>query len=709
MVIRWRVVLVVLAAIFGFGALVASFGATRADAAAGDGGFVNHPGLVPEVPQRNYPITLTTPLRNGTPRQTLAIDMIGNYIVSGGDFQQIQLPGGGTVNQPYLAIYDSRDRSLACQNLDVDDEVLSIAPGPRANTAVIGGRFDRVTGSDGVSRVRNKIALIDLANCSVDREWIVNGLNGRVTELAVTGNRLFVGGDFTNVEGSGIDNLFEVSLDSSNVNRNFDPNFGGALGRAVVGMEASPNGTRLAIVHRAASVMGNAMRGTAIFNISNPSNITLTNHRLDPNAGFGDGQGSVFDHFDRIQDGTISPDFSTIVIAQGPGEENDYVTAVTTAERTVGAKWQLFMRDTTFSAAATNDVVYVAGHFCRIDRGPGNGAVLGPNGGPNVCDGLDQPDGAFRTQIAALDLDDGTPLNWNPGNNALVGARALTVVNRGLLVGFDGDRVNDIRVGTTGFFDFGGPAIPDPTDPRDGLRCTASVNGSSVNISWNRLDGVTDYVVRRNSSWIASPGNVTSYTDTPPSGTHTYFIRTRFQGVQRDVACGPTVTIAPTPTPAPGQTQTCTATGRADGTVLINWTAIAGENDYSIRRNGRWFTDVSGSTQLVHDPGPGIHTYVVRSRQGGGLTVTTCNPTVTVAAAGGGGGPTCTATVRNDGAVQLNWSSIAGENQYNVRRGNGWVATVNNATSFLVTNHSPGQSYIIRSEMGGTTTNVNCT
>lgn len=616
--VRWRMLSMVLAVLFGFGAIAVVAGSSTADAAAGDGPWIEHPGLVPEVPQRNYPATLTTPFNDGFPRQTLAIDMIGPYIVSGGDFQQIRLTNGQTVTQPHLAIYDSRDRSLACQNLDVDDEVLAIAPGPEANTAIIGGRFDRITGSDGVERGRNKIALIDLEDCSVDKTWIVGGLNGRVTELAVTGNRLFVAGDFTNAEGTGIGNLIEVSHDAGVLNQNFDPNFGGARSRAVVGMEASPDGSRLAIVHRATSIMGQSLRGTAIFNISNPNNITLTAHRTSQNAGVGDGQGTVFNRFDRIQDGTISPDFSTIVIAQGPGSDQDYVTAIPTVEQTTDELWQLFMRDTTFSAAATNDVVYVAGHFCRIDRGTNNGPVLGPNGGPNVCDGLDEPDGAFRTQIAALDLDTGTPLNWNPGTNALVGGRALAIVDRGLLAGFDGDRSNNRFVGTTAFFDFGAPDEPD--DPRDDLVCTATVNGGTVNLSWNQVDGVTSYVVRRNSSWLASPGNVDSFTDNPPSGTHSYLLRTRIDDDPRDVTCTPSVTVD-------AQDQTCTAVLRNDGSIELDWTAVPGENSYNVRRNGRWIATVAGgATAYVDEPDSGTFTYVIRSRRQGVNTITTCDP-----------------------------------------------------------------------------------
>jgi len=670
-----------------------------ADAAAGDGGWTEHPGLVPEIPERNYPVILPTPLNDGSPRQSYAVDMIGNYIISGGDFQQVQLPNGGaTITQPYLAIFDSRDRSLVCEDLDVDDEVLAIAPGPRSGTAIIAGRFNRVTGPDGVERVRNKVALIDLEQCDVDRTWIVSGLNGRVTELAVTGNRLFIAGDFTSVAGTGIGNLIEVAHDDAALNTQFDPDFGGAESRAVVGMEPSPDGTRLAIVHRATSIMGASLRGTAIFNIANPANITLTAHRMDPDTGVGGGEGRPYDRYNRIQDGTISPDFSTIVLVQGPGSAQDYVTAIPTVEQTTDETWQLFIRDTTFSAAATNDVVYIAGHFCKIDEGPGDAEVLEPNGGPNVCDGAEQNDGVFRTQMAALDLDDGTPLTWNPGNNAQVGARALTVVDRGLLIGFDGDRSNDILTGTTAFFDFGASA-----DPRDDMTCSATVNGGFVDLSWDRVDGITNYVVRRNAGWVASPGNVTSYTDAPPAATHTYFIRTTLDGVQRDITCSPTVIVSP-------QTQTCSATLNNNGTISLEWDSIAGQDTYIVRRNAAFIADVGADLTFVDTPGSGTFTYVIRSRKNGVTTNTTCSPSsITVDGGGGGAGDaTCSAT-ENNGTLTLDWTDVPGEDTYVVRRNNGWIATVTQGgTSFIVTDDSPGDLYEIRYRVNGQIVDFRC-
>ena len=146
---RLRVfVVVLLFTVVATGGLIVlqAFSTPPAQAAAGDGVFIDHPGLVPDEPERGYPRILTTPFNNGTPRQTLAVDLIGPYIVSGGDFHRIELQNGNVINQRYLAVFDTRDQSLACSNLDVDDEIFAFAPGPRPNTMIMAGSFKNVNG-----------------------------------------------------------------------------------------------------------------------------------------------------------------------------------------------------------------------------------------------------------------------------------------------------------------------------------------------------------------------------------------------------------------------------------------------------------------------------------------------------------------------------------------------------------------------------------
>ena len=678
-----------------FTATVISSGpADPAQAAAGDEVWVEHPGVVPDSPKTGYPIIHDTPIAGNPPLQTRAVDLVGNYIISGGDFTTIELQDGTLINQPYLAIVDWRTKQLVCTDLDVDDEVWSIAPGPDPDTVIIGGRFNRITGPDGVERVRNKIALLDMDTCEVDKTWIVNGLNGKVTELAVRNNRLFLGGDFTNIEGLPIEHLAEVDHTTTTLNPSFSFEFAGDIGRMIVAMELSPDASRLGIVHRSTMIAGQPLRATAIFDISDQNTPTLTNHRISTLA-------NSYTYYFDIQAGAFSPDFSKVGLANGTATVSDYVTVLPTTEAPDQFGWEHFMRDSSFGMAMTNSTAYVTGHFCKIDEGPGATDVMAPSSGPSTCTGTlpFYEGGAFRTQLAALDITDGTPLTWNPGNDALVGGRAVTVVNRGLLVGFDGDRTDDIRTGTTAFFDFGAP--PPPEDPRVGQTCTAVGNGFDVDLTWDDVPEINNFIVRRNSGWVASPGDVTSYTDSPPAGTHTYYIRTSYEGVQWDTTCNPTVTVEAPPA------QTCTATLNPDDSITVNWDQIAGEDTYIVRRNAAFIANVGPALTYTESPGDGVFTYVIRSRMAGVTTNTTCAPTITVDIP-----PpppqTCSATDNGDGTVTLVWDEIEGEDKYTVRRDNVWITDVLNELTYEVTGHTAGDTYVIRSRMAGVTTDTNC-
>ncbi len=585
-----------------------------------------HPSLVPEVPEGGYPVILDTPrfplaeppdIPNAITtqgRQTMAVDQIGDYIVSGGDFVNVELQNGRVVTQPNLAVFDVRTKQLVCTNLDVNGTVLAITPGPNANTAYVAGEFTQATGADGKVRPRNKVALINLATCSVNKTFVVNGLDGKVTEVVAQGDRLFIGGNFNAIAGSRIGRLAEVDASTGALNPNFSFAFGGAVGRTVVGMDTNASGSRLGIVHRATTIDGAPVRGTAIFDITNPNAPRLTAHRMSQDT-------AAWDWPDKIQNGAFAPDFSGVAVVSAFENEADFVYYIPTTERANQLQWGKYMRDSTLGVAITNQAVYVSGHFCLIDSGPRASKKLAPNSGPAECSGTRRegrknprtnepnPDGVFRTQLAALAISDGTPLDWNPGNDAIRGGTALTAVDGGLLSGYDGMRTNNIRVGTTAFFAFDGGGGGQT------VSCTATESNGLVSLSWNRIAGVTDYVVRRNDSWVASPGNAVAFDDAPPAGTHRYVIRTRSGGVISDARCSPDVTVAATG-------QTCTST-RNGSTVTLRWSAIAGESLYQVRKNGKWLASARNVLTFSTTGNAGDE-FAIRSRQNGTTTTTPC-------------------------------------------------------------------------------------
>ncbi len=431
---------------------------------------VQHPSLAPTIPATGYPIIRPTPTYftvNGNcpngctlPREVMVVDQLGRYIVSGGNFHEVELQNGTVLQQKYFAAWNIDTKQIVCANkFTFDDEVLSVSAGPTATTVYVGGRFSKITGGDGVIRSRTRIALLNLADCSVDKTFAPLGANDKITAIVRNADRLYIGGDFTAIGGTAIETIAELNAKTGAVNPAFGfPTTGEQVGR-VKALALNPDATRLILAGRFGTMTRGAqsiVNPTAVIDISVPAAPTLTAHA---STGYTPG---VFD----LQAASISPTGDTIALAYGTATVSDYVYLSPTTESSVRYRWGHYMRDSSFGIAVSNNAVYVTGHFCKIDPGPGTSDAMTPQMGLDVCTGTSFTGGVWRSHIAALSLTDGTPLPWNPGQNSTNGGKAMAVTARGLLSGFDGDRVNGIRTGAVAFFDFGAQ-IEDVTPPSD--------------------------------------------------------------------------------------------------------------------------------------------------------------------------------------------------------------------------------------------------
>ena len=472
-----------------------------------------HASLVPETPARGYPIIHNTPyVSTRVPRQVKAIDQVGRMIVSGGDFYEVELQNGTVLQQKYFAAWDMDTKQLLCpQQFTFDDEVLAIEPGPTPTTVYVGGRFTKVTGADGVLRTRNKIALLDLATCSVDNTFVSIGANDKVNEIELFGTRLFVAGDFTAISGQPIETIAELNASTGAANAAFNFTTVNELTSRVVGMEVAANGTRLYIGGRFGIISRNGRSipaPTAIIDITNPTNPVLTLH-----------QSTGYVPISRLADVGIDPAGSLFGLAFAPGSCCDYVYGTRTTEAPVLYSWVHNMNaDSAFSVAVTNNAVYAAGHFCHPASGPGVTTVMSPKMGLDVCSGSGYS-GVWRSHLIAFSRTDGTPLAWNPGQDSLVGGRAITPTTRGLLIGHDGQRTNSLRTGAVAFLDFG-PTVEDSAAPSD-VVFSSPVANSTVNTPVTIAGLATDDVrvlsyriaVRNNAKlWLQPDGSFGAYT-----------------------------------------------------------------------------------------------------------------------------------------------------------------------------------------------------
>ena len=448
---------------------------------------VVHPSLVPEAPARGYPVVLGTPTYVAAPndnctacvrnREVLAAHQTGTVIVAGGNFVELLLTNGQVVQQRYLAAWDIGTKQPVCLGqFTLDGIVRDIIPGTRAGTAYISGDFTRVTGANGVAADRSKIALVDFADCSVDPTFTPSGADGMVTDLVLSGNRLFVGGDFTAIDRQQIRHLAELDPITGRVRQAFKFTFGTtSLPAKIRGLGVTPDGGRLIFGGRFGTVsdgVRNLSTQVAIADITGatPRLTAHTFRQTHPENGV-----RPFGY--SFQEMSVSEDGTLIGLAFGTATVSDYGYLLEAADRAQPVRWRKYLGDTVSGVAVTNNAVYFSGHFCMIQSGPGATDAMSPKMFMNSCTGSSLGLGAWRSHVAAVSLADGTPFRWNPGADSGFGGTEITITERGLLMGFDGQRVNDYRTGALGFLDFG--VVADTTLPSD-VTVTAPAPGATV-------------------------------------------------------------------------------------------------------------------------------------------------------------------------------------------------------------------------------------
>jgi len=322
------------------------------------------------------------------------------------------------------------------------------------------------------------------------------------------------------------------------------------------------------------------------------------------------------------------------------------------------------------------------------------------------------PPPAPQSCTATLNADDSISLTWD----SIAGEDSYSVRRNGSYLASTGNALSytdDPGVGTWDYVirskDDGvttntscGAPVTINTPPPATQTCSAVLNADdTITVSWDAIPGENSYGVRRNGTYLASAGNALSYTDDPGVGTWDYVIRSKDGGVTTNTSCGASITIN-TPPPA---TQTCSAVLNANNSVTLAWTAIAGEDDYSVRRNGSWRATAGNVLTFTETPGGGTWDYGIRSRTGGVTTNTSCG--IVTVTGNPPAGQTCSATVNADGSVSLSWTAIAGENSYSVRRNDAWLDNTG-ALTFTDAFAQAGDTYVIRSKLGGVTTNTSC-
>ena len=414
-------------------------------------------GLPTETPRRDLPTVL-----DGTVFDTT---QVGDFIVVAGDFTQIETVDGrvldtsgvysynidtGALNETFLpTLTRSSDRPIV---------VSAVAPGG-SDSVFIGGQFNVADGE-----IHHRLAKYSLITGQVDSSFVAD-FNSAVTQLDFSNGRLFVGGDFTSVNGTPRQRLAQVNANSGSVVSAFqfditqssrvNPTF--TYGPRFI--EVTDDDI-LVVVHRGQLVDGFFRPGIALIDLK-------SNNLLGYSTDFW-GSDEILAY-----DADVSPDGSYIVVVSNGGDfpllgrdtgiRFDISDPHTSNQ---SERWIARNFDSTYSVAISNSAVFMGGHFCNVE-GPGSptpfpgvGEYTNDNGCFCLTPASRFPTTVNRDQLAALDPDTGTALAWDPGADGLVGVQSLEVIDRGLLIGHDGEFIGRDgadrrawRIGRHGFLD----------------------------------------------------------------------------------------------------------------------------------------------------------------------------------------------------------------------------------------------------------------
>ncbi len=687
---------------------------------------INHGQLVPESPRRDVPVVLDGAV--------YAHARLGDRIFVGGDFQQVALPDGTVLDQAYLFAYDIDTGVFDTTFTPVlNNAVRALEPSVNGDALYVGGRFWKWD-----DKFPLRVARLN-ADGSLDASFQASA-SAAVMSMAVSADTVYLAGDFTDV--SGVARSGYAALDAAT--GAVDPDFVfdvGAVGSQIArGVVLSSDAQTLVGLHFGREINGTSREALMKVDLSGATPL-LADWEVDWS-----GQQGRRECLTGLRDLAISPDGSYVVVGGQGGDNPPNCDSVLRYELDatgiVPFTWSARMYSSVFSLAVSDVAVYVGGHFCAA---PKNGAPLGGvtsdwTGTANACDVNDplagqnpsvkDPDGAvFRKQTAALDPVDGRALDWDPGSNNAVGVFDLTLIERGLLMGHDNDRFNEILTGRSGFLDFGvaadttppvvtidlpgngaiiaSPAVIEGTASDDRILESVTVRVKNITTGeWLQSDNGTlapaqaDVTPTVTTTALGEVDWSVAVTSTLPPGN--YEVRVfALDGV------GQTSGTLISSFRIPGVAR-CAVELNADDQPVISWVDVTDGTTTSVavRRDGGWLATGAADTGSYTDltAAPGTYEYVVRWRPDGVVSNISCG-TITVPVPTGNA---CTAVLNADGHVILDWSVIPGITNYQVRDDDGWVATIG-GTTFTDTAPTIGdRSYVVRHRLGGTAVDRTC-
>ena len=411
--------------------------------------------------------------------QVNAIAQVGNTVYLGGIFTRVRPATSTTeVTRTNLVAFNATTGAIGAFAPTFNGEVTTIIPAADGTSIYIGGSFTSVNGVAASSRV----VRLDTSTGARVAGFNPPGISGPVRDLRLVGNRLWVAGNFTHVNGVAQPAL--ATLNATTGAR--DPFMGLRVAgvhnggtTAVAKIDVTPDGRRLFAIGNFMTLNGQVNDQVFALDISGtsaqpaPWQTTFYNSTCS----------SSFNTYMRDLD--ISPDGGYVVFTTTGAYRGTSTSCDTVARFEVGATgtnvrptWIDFTGgDTTYAVAVTGEAVYIGGHQRWF-----NNPFASDRAGAGAVS---------REGIAALDPANGLPLSWNPGRTRGENVFDLLATPAGLWVGSDTDRIGNMEYhARIAFFPVqGGTALPDNQPGRLPGRAYLLGTGTSANVAGRWFDG----------------------------------------------------------------------------------------------------------------------------------------------------------------------------------------------------------------------------
>ncbi|HEX6151601.1 hypothetical protein [Nocardioides sp.] len=315
-----------------------------------------------------------------------ALAQAGDRIIVGGMFSRF----GGRARASVAAVHKDTGVVDKVFNPGTNGVVRALAVSEDGSTVFIGGVFSVAGGSP-----RANLAAVDAVTGVALPDWQANtaGTTPDVNSLAVKGNRLYVAGRFTGIDGTTRKRLVALDVATGNLVTSFNPAPNGNVREVVV----SPDGTKV-YGGGAFSKIGRADRPAGVGEVL-ASNGDATTFNPPIAAG---GSGNVVTI-------ALTPDGSRLFWST----ESNLVLAGDPAAGN-GIVWtRKFAGNTQGMLASASGELYLGGHFSQ-----------------------DQTTGQKRPSYASVYFADGTLTPWNPkASGGKLGGWAFLIEGNHLHVG----------------------------------------------------------------------------------------------------------------------------------------------------------------------------------------------------------------------------------------------------------------------------------